>query len=261
MTIGRAFLLGFFLQFCGASSFLHAEAMHQAGAVTCAPGRCGKIGLDSTNRAPGAHGLVRLSRQDATTVVDVELGGMKPASLFGGDYNTYVLWAASADDRIQNIGEILLNGTHGSLQASTSFDSFAILITAEPHFLVEKPSPFVVLLTPPEKHGAVVSYCVQEGVYNFQRSDLEDVKYAKGPVLTSVKQARTAVRLAKRAGALELARPELMDAERALDATFDRLHRGANWEEIDALARHTVRLAVHAQTLALGRAFENARVQ
>src|SRR5262245_11839955 len=261
MAIGRTFLLGFFLQFCGVSSFLHAEAMHQAGAVTCAPGRCGKVELDSTDRAPGAHGLVKLSRQDATTVVDVELGGMKPASLFGGDYNTYVLWAASADDRIQNIGEVLLNGTHGRAQASTDFDSFAILITAEPHFLVEIPSPFVVLLTAPEKPGAVVSYSVQKGVYNFERSSLEDVKYAKGPVFTSVKQARTAVRLAKRAGALEFARTELMDAERALDATFERLHRGANWEEIDALARQTVRLAVAAQALALRRAFENAGVQ
>jgi hypothetical protein len=261
MTIGRAFLLGFFLQFCGASSFLHAEAMHQAGAVTCAPGRCGKIVLDSTDRAPGAHGLASLSRHSGTTAIDVELDGMKPATLFGGDYNTYILWAASAGDRIENLGEIELNGTQARVQASTGFDTFAILITAEPHFLVEKPSPFVVLLTTPEKGGAVVSYRVQKGAYNFERSNLEDVKFAKGPVLTSVKQAHTAVRLAKRAGALELAKPELMEAEHALAMTFDRMHQRANWEEIDALARHTVRLAVAAQTLALGRAFQNARIQ
>src|SRR5262245_13296097 len=137
MTIGRTFLLGFFLQFCGASSFLHAEATQEAGAVTCAPGRCGKIVLDSTDRAPGAHGLAKLSRQDAMTAIDVELRGLKPATLFGGDYNTYVLWAASPDSRIENLGEVILNGTHGSVQASTVFDAFAILITAEPHFLVE----------------------------------------------------------------------------------------------------------------------------
>jgi len=261
MTIGRTFLLGFFLQFSGVSSFLHAEAMHEAGAVTCAPGRCGKIVLDSTDRAPGAHGFAKLSREEATTTIEVELRGMKPATLFGGDYNTYVLWAASTGDRIENMGEVVLNGTHGRVQASTGFDTFAILITAEPHFLVEKPSPFVVLLTTPENDGPTVSYHVQKGMYNFVRSDLEDAKFAKGPVFTSVKQARTAVRLARRAGALELAQPELMEAERALAATFDRLHQRANWEEVDALARHTVRLAVAAQTLALGRAFQNARVQ
>jgi hypothetical protein len=236
--------------------------MQEAGAVTCAPDRCGKIVLDSTDRAPGAHGWAKLSREGATTAIDVELRGMKPAELFGGDYNTYVLWAASADNnRIENIGEVTLNGTHGSVQASTVFDTFAILITAEPHFLVEKPSPFVVLLTTPEKGGAVVSYHVQKGMYNFVRSDLEDAKSARGPVFTSVKQAHTAVRLAKRAGAFELAHQELMEAEHALAVTFDRLHQGANWEEVDALARHTVRLAVAAQTVALGRAFQNARVQ
>ena len=261
MTIGRTFLLGFILQFCGASSFLHAEAMREAGAVTCAPGRCGKIVLDSTDRAPGVHGLASLSRHDATTAIDVELDGMKPASLFGGDYNTYILWAASADNRIENLGEVELNGMQGRVQGSTGFDTFAILITAEPHFLVKKPSPFVVLCTTPEKAGAVVSYRVQEGVYNFERSRLEGVKHAKGPVFTAVKQARTAVRLAQRAGAAELAQPEWIEAQRALDVTFTRLHEGGDRSEIEALARKTVRLAVSARTLALGRAFQNARVE
>ena len=81
MAIGRTFLLGFFLQFCGADSFLHAEAMHEAGALTCAPGPCGTIVLDSTDRAPGAHGLAKIARNQAITTIDVELRGMKPATL------------------------------------------------------------------------------------------------------------------------------------------------------------------------------------
>ena len=112
-----------------------------------------------------------------------------------------------------------------------------------------------------QKSGAKVSYRVQEGVYNFERASLEGVKHARGPVFTAVKQARTAVRLAQRAGALELAQPELIEAEQALDVTFNRLHAGGNRNEIDALARRTVRLAAGAQSLALGRAFENASVE
>jgi len=69
------------------------------------------------------------------------------------------------------------------------------------------------------------------------------------------------VRLAQRAGALELAQPVLLQAEHALDVTFERLRGGGNRDEIEALARNTVRLAVGAQTLALGRAFQNARVE
>jgi hypothetical protein len=261
MAIGRTFLLGFLLQFGGAVSFLHAEAMHEAGAVTCAPGGCGKVELGSTDRAPGAHGLAKLARNNDVTTIDVELRGMKPAALFGGDYNTYILWAASAHHRIENIGEVVLDGTHGSVHGSTGLDTFALIVTAEPHFLVERPSSFVVLFTPPETNGSRVSYRVQEGVYNFERERLEGVKHARGPVFTAVKQARTAVRLAKRAGALELAQPELTEAERALDLTFQRLREGGNRNEIEMLARETVRLAAGAQSLALGRSFQNASVE
>src|SRR4051812_42899407 len=101
MIIGRTFLLGFFLQLFGANSFLHAEAMHEAGAVSCALGGCGKIELDSTDRAPGAHAWATMARHDTTTTIDAELGGMKPATLFGGDYNTYVLWVVAAGDRAE----------------------------------------------------------------------------------------------------------------------------------------------------------------
>jgi hypothetical protein len=98
-------------------------------------------------------------------------------------------------------------------------------------------------------------------LYNFERATLEGVKDAKGQVFTAVKQARTALRLAQRAGALELAQPELIEAQQALDVTFDRIREGGNREEIEALACNAVRLAVGAQTLALGRAFQNARVE
>jgi hypothetical protein len=260
MAIGRTFLLGFFLQFCGANSFLRAEAMQKAGAVTCALGRCGTIALDSTDRAPGAHGMARIARHDTTTTIDVELREMKPATLFGGDYNTYILWVASGDDRIENLGEVLLNGASASVQTSTGMETFAILVTAEPHFMVERPSPFLVLLTKPQREDAIVLYRVQRG-YNFERSALIGVKKAHGRVFTAVKQARTAVRLAERAGAREFAQPELMEAKHALDVTFDRLRDGGNRNEIEALACNTVRLAVGAQTLALGRAFQNARVE
>jgi hypothetical protein len=260
MATGRTLLLGFFLQSFGANSFLPAEAMQEAGAVTCAPGRCGTIALDSTDRAIGAHGMARIARDATTTTIDVEFRGMKPATLFGGDYNTYILWVAGRDDRIENLGEVLLNGARGSVHASTEMETFAILVTAEPHFMVERPSPFVVLLTKPQREGAIILYRVQRGVYNFERAALDKTKEARGPVFTAVKQAWTAVQLAERAGARELAQSELSDAQQALDVTFSRLRGGGNRTEIKALACNTVRLAVGAQTLALGRAVQNAKV-
>jgi hypothetical protein len=139
-------------------------------------------------------------------------------------------------------------------------ETFAILLTAEPHFMVERPSPFLVLLTRPRRAEAIVVYRVQRDGYNFERSDLVGAKKAHGPVFTAVNQARTAVQLAERAGALDLAHRELIEGQHALDLTFDRLREGGSRDEIEALACNTVRLAVGARTLALTRAFQNARV-
>lgn len=262
MTFGRTFLLGFLLYFCGANCSLHAEAMRQAGAVVCAPGMHEKVELDSADRIPGAHGLVKIERNQSGTAIDVGLGGMKPATSFGGDYNTYILWAVSPDDRIENLGEFTLNGTQSRLHASTNLETFALLVTAEPHFLVSAPSPFVVLESKPKnEESGMVSYQVMEGIYYFERGSLDNTTHARGVVLTGVKQALTAVRLAQRAGARELANEELVEAEHALNITLDLLHQGKDRNEIEALARETVRLAVAVQNLALARAFQNARVQ
>src|SRR5207249_7056046 len=87
-----------------------------------------------------------------------------------------------------------------TLAASTDATSFAVLVTAEPHFLVSAPSAFVVLENRPARQAPGIRYQLLEGVYNFERSSLDDVKPAKGRVHTEVKQAFTAVRLAQRAG-------------------------------------------------------------
>lgn len=260
MTFGRIFILGLLFSFFGATWVLHAETLRRANAIVCVPGTSERLELDSTERIPGAHGLVTIECNQSTAAIDVELSRMKPATLFGGDYNTYILWAASPDERIENLGEFILNGTRSRLHASTKLNTFAILVTAEPHFLVRAPSAFVVLESASQKRGEVMRYQVLEGVYNFERATLENVKHAKGRVQTIVKQAVTAVRLAQRAGAVELAADELIEADHTLDRTFDLMRHGQDRNEIEALARETVRLAVAARSLALDRAFLNARI-
>jgi hypothetical protein len=260
MSLGRAFLLMFLLHFC-ADSFLLAEAMREAGAVVCAPGMRGELDLESTDRVPGAHGRARLQGMHDSTAVEVELSGMKPATLFGGDYNTYILWALAGDDGIENLGEFQLDGTHSRLNAATSFATFALVVTAEPHFLVQKPSPFIALHTPQEKGRVLITYPIVEGAYNFERDTLSGVKPAAGLVHTEVKQAWTAVRLAQRMGAEEFAVSELAEVERSLDLTMALLRQGGNRKEITAQARQTVRLAVTVQNLALARASQNAQLE
>jgi hypothetical protein len=106
----------------------------------------------------------------------------------------------------------------------------------------------------PDPQGRVVDQPLIEGVYNFARSTLDDHKEAKGKVHSEVRQAFTAVRLAERAGAANLASQELASARRALQETLALWKERKDRTEIAAQARETVRLAVAAQHLAQERA-------
>jgi hypothetical protein len=252
----------FFACFLACSTaVLCGDASREALAITVHPGVTERIQLRSTDRLPDAAGEARVERKGGTTEIELNLDSMKPASLFGGDYNTYVLWVVPPQGLVQNLGELQLEGNHSRLHASTEAAAFALLVTAEPHYLVITPSPFVVLENKPVSQGPRVRYQLLEGVYNFERSSLADVKEAKGKVHTEVKQAFTAVRLAQRADAARLAPEELREAQRALDQTLNLWRSTVDRSEIAAQARETVRLALAAQHLAEDRAFQGARVE
>jgi hypothetical protein len=213
-----------------------------------------RTAMQPTEREPTAHGDFRVSRNPMTTEVEIRIDNIRPATLFGGDYSTYVLWAISPEGNVQNLAEIILHGDESVTRAATVLRSFGIIVTAEPHYLVKHPSPFVVLEATTNRPDRKIQYVVQEGLYNFERSRLTHVKEAKARVYTEVKQAFTAFRLAQRAGADVLASDELRRAENALDQVLTLSRRGVISDEIAALARETVRLAVSAQRLAEDRA-------
>ena len=258
MKFGHSLVVGLVLFLFQGRDPLEAAALREITTIMGLEGHSETVALRSTERLPDGFGKARLERKGSTTDIEVEIGAMKPASLFGGDYNTYVLWIVSPDREMLNLGELVLDGTRSRLHSTTNLPAFAILITAEPHYLVRAPSAFVVLENRPNKRGSRIQYPVLEGVYNFERATLEHVKQARGKVYTEVKQAFTALRLARRAGAADLATGELLLAERALDKTVALLRQGMNRSEIEAQARETVRFAVAAQHLAEDRAFSGA---
>jgi hypothetical protein len=252
-------ILAFFL--AGGTVVLCRDAVWETSAITVRTGVSEKVQLRSTDRLPGAAGDARIERSGGTTEIEVNLDSLKPASLFGGDYNTYVLWAVPPRGRAENLGEVVLQGNRSRLRASTPEAVFALIVTAEPHFLVTTPSAFVVLKNKENAEGPVLRYALLQGVYNFERSSLVDVKQARGRVHTDVKQAFTAVRLAQRAGAARLAPEALAEANHSLDQTLALWRSRGDRSEIAAQAHETVRLALVAQHLAEDRAFQDARVE
>jgi hypothetical protein len=175
---------------------------------------------------------------------------LKPATLFGGDYSTYVLWAVTGDTPPVNLAEVIPDGDHAKLSVSTNVRVLGLIVTAEPHFLVDRPSSFLVLDT-----AAVgAAYGPVEGTYNYERDSLNDLPEAEGKVDSGLKQVVTAFQLAQRAGASTYAKHELELAENAMDEVVALSRTNAERQVVEDRAREAVRFSV----LAAAEASENS---
>jgi outer membrane protein OmpA-like peptidoglycan-associated protein len=103
------------------------------------------VNFVGTNLLPNARGEAKVDSQRGGIHISAEFKGLTPANGFGPEYLTYVLWAISADGRPQNLGEVLPAGTKNNLDVTTSFQSFGMIVTAEPYFAVSQPSDVIVL--------------------------------------------------------------------------------------------------------------------
>lgn len=223
------------------------------------------VKFQGTQRLPFAVGEAKVERKRGTTEIEIELDEVKPASLFGGDYNTYVLWTVSPEGHTVNAGEFIVRGNRSKLNVTSTLETFGMFVTAEPHYLVPYPSRFVVMenTRPTHKLGGVVGesqikYRESEGIYNFERETLSKAAEAKTEVRTDIAQARTAIQLAERAGAAKFAVQELNRArEQLLKAEQGQaVGTGVGTQMIQG--KEIVRLAFEAQKLAEERTFQAA---
>lgn len=250
--------------FAGVQQAVSRSTTRETLGLTYPEGRTISVRFLGTSRLPRASGEAKVERKKGMTEIEIELDEMKPASLFGGDYNTYVLWVASPEGHVDNTGEFIIEGNRSKLDVSTPLETFGMFVTAEPHFLVEAPSRFVVMEnTEPASAGAIVTlsrieYEGVQGIYRFENESLEDMREAKGEVRPHLGAARTAVALAEHAGAERFAREELLRARRSLARTEAEFDRGVAGESLMLGAHETIRLAVEAEKLARKAAFESA---
>ena len=249
----------------GQTQTLEAGAVRETIGLTFPEDREMVLKFRGTSRLPRAHGYATVQREKGSTGIEMYLNNMKPASLFGGDFSTYVLWVVSPEGQVQNLGEFVLEGDESELRASTNLNAFGMFVTAEPHYLVSLPSRFVVLETTKtladksEGYPTVaIRYRGFEGLYNYERDTLVGTKEANGLVENDVKQAMAAVQIAERAGANEFARAELDKARTSLQNTLAIAEQRKSREELDTAARKTVGQAVAAQKLAEDRAYQAA---
>ena len=94
---------------------------------------------------PDARGEAKVESKQGYIEIEVEFDELKPATKFGAEYLTYVMWAITPEGRATNLGEVLLNGEESKLNVTTELQAFGLIVTAEPYFAVTQPSDVVVM--------------------------------------------------------------------------------------------------------------------
>lgn len=197
------------------------------------------------------------------TRVELSIDDLPRASELGGVYTTYILWAITPDGHVDNLGEIKRSGSsfiNSKLDVTTPLQTFAMILTAEPHFRMKVPSRAVVMenLPPQRVSGSQietvnVQYIGNSSDYfkNVRVPEIADRDYRETPV--SLLGARQAISLAKYAGASQDAPEELRLAEQELQSAEEAWRLNEPVAEIDVRARKATSSGAHAEEVAVAR--------
>src|SRR3989454_10342776 len=111
---------------------------HRGGSTT--------VDFKGTNLMPEASGRAKVDSKAGRLEISADFAHLQPASKFGAQYLTYVLWAITPEGRSVNLGEVIPNneGKFG-LEVTTDLQAFGMVVTAEPYFSVTRPSNLVVV--------------------------------------------------------------------------------------------------------------------
>lgn len=214
-----------------------------------------------TTLLPRLKGEAKVKRAGRRgTRVELSIDDLPRASELGGIYTTYILWAISPEGHVDNLGEIKRSGStfvNSKLDVTTPLQTFALIMTAEPHFLMKVPSRMVVMenLPPQRPNGSQVEtvdvrYIGNSSDYfrDVRVPEIADRDYRQTPV--SLLGARQAVNLAKYAGASSDAPEELQAAEDHLQAAEKAWRLDQPVAEIDLEARRATSAGAHAEEVA-----------
>jgi outer membrane protein OmpA-like peptidoglycan-associated protein len=219
-----------------------------------------KVEFRGTGLMPEAHGTADVQSKQGAIHVEAELKHLQPASKFGVEYLTYVLWAISPEGRPVNLGEVVLNGGGNSkLGVTSDLQSFGLIVTAEPYFAVTQPSDVVVLenFVTGETNGTIEEVdakfeLLQRGEYTLNVAPSELRPMAMDPnVPLEAYEARNAVRIAKWAGAETYASDSLRKAELDLSNAEDLLVTARDRKDLITDAREAAQMAEDARVISM----------
>ncbi|HYE75894.1 MAG TPA: OmpA family protein, partial [Blastocatellia bacterium] len=228
-----------------------------------------EVAMIGTAMAPRVGGEAEVKRKQGRTEIKVELRNVEHPQTLGTFYTTYVLWAIAPEGQADNLGEFpITRARERSIEVTTPYPTFGLIVTAEPYGLVKMPSPAVVAenALKDKTKGAVevsrIEYRGDSGGFYRVDNSTAAGRGIESPDFRTplyVLGARRAVEIARRAQADQFAAAELREAESKLVALENIWPKQKNEEKYAPIARDAMRLAEQARTLAVERG-EQARL-
>lgn len=247
-----------------ATIFAQSDVPRRTIAITYPLDETILVKFRGTTLLPRLKGEAKVKRAGRRgTRVELAIDNLPRANELGGIYTTFVLWAISPSGSVDNLGEIKRGGSQfiaSKLDVTTPLQTFALIITAEPHFLMKVPSRMVVLENiAPQRPGKSqmetvnVQYIGNSSDYfrDPRVPEIASTDYKEIPV--SLLGARQAVNLARFAGAQQDAPQELQQAEDLLLTAEKAFRFNEPTADVDVKARTATSFGVKAEEMAASR--------
>jgi outer membrane protein OmpA-like peptidoglycan-associated protein len=270
VVIRRSVILLLTLSALAAGVVAQRDLPRQTVAITYPLDQTVAVRFRGTTRLPRLSGNAKVRRAGRRgTRVELNVENLPRASELGGAYTTYVLWAISPDGAVDNLGEIKRSGSSfvdSKVDVTTPLQTFSLVVTAEPHFLVRIPSRMVVLenLAPQRSDQAGVAVVNVQYIGNssdyFRDArvpEIAETDYRETP--TTLLGARQALNLARYAGAERDAPAELQTAQTDLQLAENAWRTKQATAEVDIMARRATSSGAKAEEMALARKASRVR--
>ncbi|HYJ89781.1 MAG TPA: OmpA family protein [Pyrinomonadaceae bacterium] len=245
-----------------AAAMAQVDVARRTTAITYPLDEVVMVQFRGTTRFPRMKGEAKIRRTSRNgTQIELSVSKMPRPFELGAGYATYVLWAVSPNGQVDNLGEIKRRGFFefdSKITVTTPLQTFALIITAEPHFMVTRPSQAIMMenLGPVAVSGKTIAtvpaiqYFGNSSDYfrDARTPEIAEVDYAKTP--STILQAKQAVALARYAGADQDDPDELQQAESLLANAEESWKAGRSEESVDITARQAISTAVKAESTA-----------
>lgn len=229
-----------------------------------------KFNMAPTDLLPKSKGEVKVKPHRDRVQIESKFSDMKPATIFGPEYLTYVMWAITPEGRPVNLGEVqvhLKGDSNSELSTSTPLQAFGLIVTAEPYAAVTRPSNLVVLeneITPKIKADVqpiTAKYeALDRGEYrvNLNPADLpsQSADERKKDKALPLIEAENAIAIAKAAGAQTYVPESVVKAEQYLNQAENAFRRDDPSGEVATPANLAQQTAEDARLISIRKKHE-----